>query len=226
MKTPVNGNTIRQHMTYSWWKYVLLAILVVFGVNLYYTVTTYKPPETKKVDMYVYGYADDAALNAYMASVQQEKMSDMEEMRSLVMTTDATYGPMQLTTYIAASEGDIYVLPRDQYISLASEGAFLELENDEALMNLFTEAGASLQSGWRKNTGIGETHLYGIPLSKLPGLSRYCAVENGFIAVLVNNGNDENVLRFLRILCEDMIADPAENGSAETESAETEPAGS
>ena len=48
MKTPVTSETLKHHITYSWWKYVLLAILVVFGVNLYYTVTTYKPRKRKR----------------------------------------------------------------------------------------------------------------------------------------------------------------------------------
>ena len=163
MKTPVNGDTIRQHMTYSWWKYVITAVLVVFGVNLLYAVTTYRSPEDKKVLLYIYGYGDETALRSYMSSVREEKMPDMEEMNALILTTDSTYGPMQLTTYIAASEGDVYILPRDHFISLASDGAFLELEGDETLLAMFTEAGASLQSGWRRETESGETHLYGIP---------------------------------------------------------------
>ena len=216
MKTPVNGTALRQHLTYSWWKYVLVAIAAVFCVNMYYTVTSYRPPEEKKILMYIYGYANQDRLDGYMANVQAEKMPEMEEMRSLVLTTDDSYGAMQLSTYIAASEGDVYVLPRDEFIGLASQGAFLDLETDPALMDLFTKAGLSLQSGWRKNTELEETHLYGIPLNRLPGLSRYLSVENGFVAILFNNQNDENVLHFLRILCEDMIPDPDAAGPAES----------
>ena len=208
MKTPINGKVIRQHLTYSWWKYILATALAVFLVNIYYTTSTYRPPEEKKVNLYIYGFADEAGLKSYMSTVQKEQMSDMEEMEPLILTTDNAYGPMQLSTYIAAGEGDIYMLPRDQFISLAAEGAFVTLEEDEELMNLFTEAGVSLQSGWRRATETGETHLYGIPLDKLPGLARYVMVENGYAAVMVTNRNDENVLKFLRIMCGDMLQAP------------------
>ncbi|MCR4877560.1 MAG: hypothetical protein K5922_10315 [Clostridiales bacterium] len=208
MKTPINGKVIRQHLTYSWWKYILATALAVFLVNIYYTTSTYRPPEEKKVNLYVYGFVDEAGLRNYMSTVQKEQMSDMEEMEPLSLTTDNAYGPMQLSTYIAAGEGDIYMLPRDQFVSLAAEGAFVPLEEDEEMMNLFTDAGVSLQSGWRRTTESGETHLYGIPLDKLPGLARYVMVENGYAAVLVTNRNDENVLKFLRIMCGDMLQAP------------------
>ena len=39
MKTPVTKQTLRTHFTYSWWKYALLAVLAVFGIDLLYTVT-------------------------------------------------------------------------------------------------------------------------------------------------------------------------------------------
>ena len=123
----------------------------------------------------------------------------------LLLTGDSTYGPMQLSTYIAAGEGDLYLLPRDQFVSMASGGAWVALESMEEITSIFTSRDLSLQSGWRRQADSGESHLYGIPLSRLPGLSRYVAMENGFLSVLVSNGNNENVLKFLRILCEDMV---------------------
>ena len=44
MKTPINARTLRQHLTYNWWKYLLI-IAVAFGlVDLLYTVTAYRSP--------------------------------------------------------------------------------------------------------------------------------------------------------------------------------------
>ncbi len=208
MKTPVNNETLRQHMTYNWWKYILVAILAIFGTNLIYTMNTYRSPENKKMDTYVYGLMNEKGFQEYIDAVHAEKMSDMEEMTALMLSTDATYGPMQLMTYMAAGEGDIYILPRDNFISLAADGSFLPLEGDEELMKLFSDAGVSLQSGWRRLTETEENHLYGIPVSKLPGLADYVAVDNGFVAILVNCQNDDNAYKFLRILCEDMLKEP------------------
>lgn len=205
MKTPINSRTLRQHLTYSWWKYALIIIFGAAAVNILFTVTVYRSPAEKKIDFYISGYGDGQALNSYISEVQQSRMPEMEEMTSLFLTTDATYGNMQLTTYVAAGEGDLYLLPRDGFVSLASQGAWIPLEEDAELMAIFNDAGISLQSGWRRDSSDGSTHLFGIPVSALPGLSSYVYVENGFLSVLINGGNTDNTLRFLRILCADML---------------------
>ena len=80
-------------------------------------------------------------------------------------------------------------------------------EADAELMALFDSAGISLQNGWRKNTETGETHLCGIPQGKIPGLNQYAYATDGYLCVAVNGGNDENALKFLRILCRDMLTE-------------------
>lgn len=205
MKTPINSRTLHQHLAYSWWKYALVIVLGAVMVNLLYTVTAYRSPAGKKIEIYVYGYLNQEPMDEYMRTIQETRMPDMEEMQSIALTADETYGPMQLNTYVAAGEGDLYVLPRNSFVSMASAGAWVALENDEELMALFSETGINLQSGWRRESGTGESHLFGIPVSALPGLNAYLHVENGFISVLAANGNDENVMQFLRILCQDMV---------------------
>ena len=182
-------------------------------MDLLYTVTAYRSPPEKVVQFYIYGLADSTSLNEYMGSVRKAEMPDMEVMNATALVEDDTYGTMQLTTYMAAGEGDVYLLPRDNFIGMASSNAFLELEKDEELMAIFDEAGVSLQSGWRRDPDTGETHLYGIPLSKLPGLTRYAYAKDGFLCVLVTNGNDANVMKFLRILARDMLTDPEAEAS-------------
>ncbi len=208
MKTPITRANLRTHLTYSWWKYVLLVLAAIGLTDLLFTVTAYRTPPEKKVDFYIYGYADTDNLSAYMEKVRQEQLPEMEEMNCQLLLEDESYGAMQLTTYMAAGEGDLYLLPREQFIGMAGGGTFLPLENDTELMDLFTGAGVSLQSGWRKNTDSGENHLYGIPISKVPGLQRYAYAKNGFLCVLVNGGNDANILTFLRILCRDFLEEP------------------
>ncbi len=221
MNTPVTKKILRTHFTYSWWKYALLIILAVFGIDLLYTVTAYRSPEEKKVQFYIMGYSNQEALDAYMASVQQEYLPDMEVVDSHTFTNDGTYAAMQLSTYMAAGEGDIYLLPREQFIGSAASGAFVALENDPELMTIFDEAGISLQNGWRRDSSTGETHLFGIPQSKLPGLTaQYAYAEDGYLSVLVTNRNDENVLKFLRILCRDMLADPSAEGNSPADAGE------
>ncbi len=206
MKTPVTSGKLKQHITYSWWKYLLIAAIALGLVDLLYSVTAYRPPRDKTVGLYVYGYANEADLTAYLDNVRKTEMSDMEEISFLTLVDDETYGPMQLMTYLAVGEGDIYLLPREDFLNDAANGALVPLEDDAELLALFDSAGISLQSGWRMDTETGETHLYGIPQDKLPGLSQYAYAKDGFLCQIVSGGNQENARIFLRILCRDMIA--------------------
>ena len=208
MKTPINSRTLRQHLTYSWWKYLLIAVIAFGLVDLLYTVTTYRAPRDKTVGLYVYGYINENEMNPYLENIHTAEMSDMEEINAYALTLDDTYGPMQLMTYLAAGEGDIYLLPRDQFLNNAMSGSLLPLEDDAELLALFDSKGVSLQNGWRRDTETGETHLYGIPLDKLPGLSQYVYAQDGYLSVIISSGNKENAVRLLRILCRDGLAQP------------------
>ena len=207
MNTPVNSRSLKQHFTYSWWKYLLVLLAGYFLVDLLFTVTTPRVPEEKKVDFYVYGYADIEKLSAYMENVRKEKMPAMEQMQAVQMVPDDTYGQMQLVTYLSAGEGDLYLLPREQFLSLSSDGTFYPLETDQELMDFFTSIGADLKRGWRTDNE-GETHLQGISASFLPGLSSYCVAEDGFLCVIPHGGNVDNTLLFLQILSSDMASSP------------------
>ena len=205
MKTPINAETLKNQFTYRWWKYVLVLIAGIFLVNLILTVTAPRIPDDKRVDFYIYGLTDSESLNAYMDKVHSEELPDMESMTSVTLLQDNAYGPMQLMTYLSAQEGDIYLLPRDEFLSYSSSGAFIPLEDDEELMAIFNEAGINLRRGWRTLSDSDETHVYGIPADVLPGLNVLCYADNGYLAVTVYGGNLENTMKFLRILCRDML---------------------
>ncbi|MGN0747715.1 MAG: hypothetical protein ACI4ML_13625 [Aristaeellaceae bacterium] len=227
MKTPVTKDSLRNHLNYSWWKYLLLICLAAFGWNLIYTMTAYRPPEEKKVNIIVACMGEQEQLNAYMEDIRVNEMSDMEEMTSLFMYLDEMYGEMQLSTYIAAGEGDLYILAKDQFQSYAANGAFLPLEEMEGFTELCEAYGIDTDKGWRINTDVRERHLYGIPLSSLPGLKAYLYTnEEYYLSFVCNGGNDENTYKFLQILLRDMhtAPEPAAEPAAENEPAPTDAA--
>lgn len=206
MKTPITWKGIRNHLTYAWWKYALLVVLSVFGWNLVYTTTAYRPPNEKKVDMYVFGSGEQELLDVYMENVRQTKMSDMEQMSSVFLVLDDTYTPMQLMTYIAAGEGNLYMLPKDYFQNYAGQGAFMPLEEIPGLVETLEAAGVSLDRGWRTNTETGEKHLYGIPMASFAGFSQYSyGYDEHYLSITITNGNDENSVKFLQIFLEDML---------------------
>ena len=195
-------------MTYSWWKYLLIAVLAFGLVDLLYSVTAYRVPRDKSVSLYAYGYIDESALTEYMDRVRETEMSDMEELSHVTLVEDPAYGPMQLMTYVSVGEGDVYLLPREEFLNNAANGSLVPLEDDTELLSMFDRAGISLQSGWRSEKDTGETHLYGIPQDKLPGLSRYIYAKDSFLCMIITGRNQENARKFLRILCRDTIAPP------------------
>ena len=209
MNTPLTSQSLKHHLAYNWWKYLLIALISFGLVDLLYSVTAYRSPRDKTIGFYVYGYMDEPGLSAWMENVRETEMSDMEVMKPQMLLDDNAYGPMQLMTYMAVGEGDVYLLPREEFLNNAANGSLVPLENDSELMSLFDNAGISLQSGWRTDSGTGETHLYGIPQDKLPGLSQYAYAKDGFLCMIVSGRNQENAAKFLRILCRDTITAPA-----------------
>jgi len=215
MKTPLTKKKLREHIRYHGWKYVLLVVLSIFGWNLIFTTTAYRPGPEKIVDVYAYGNVTADSLQVYMAYVQHEKMPDMEQMKANVIMEDGTYDSYILTTRVAAAEGDIYILPRDRFETFSAEGMLAPLEGETGLMSVLS--GANLERGYwyRKNssdeTGERERHLYGIPLSAIPNIDRliegYTDPDNTYACVIVNNGNDANVIRFLSILADKVESD-------------------
>lgn len=209
MKTPLTNERIRNHLTYSWWKYALLIVLAIFGWNITYSITNYRAPEEKKVVVNLYVYGDQDALDAYIAEVHETQMADMEEMYTIYTMLDDTYGEMIFSTHVAAGEGDIYLIDRDHFQRYAASDTFLPLEGETEMVAKLEEAGISLSQGWRTVSETGERHLFGIPCANIPGIASFVAdPADCYLAVLIINRNDENVLKFLNILLDDMLADP------------------
>ena len=135
MKTPVTKERLRQHWNYSWWKYMLLVVLAVIGWNLIYTMTAYRPPAEKKVDFYISGTTgDQTLLDEYLENIRQTEMADMEQMTSVILVSDDYYGTMQLSTYMAAGEGDVYLLDATTFQQYAAAGGLLPLDGEAELI--------------------------------------------------------------------------------------------
>ncbi|MBR4081222.1 MAG: hypothetical protein IKK21_05510 [Clostridia bacterium] len=203
MQTPLTKKRLRDHVSYCWWKYALLAIIAVFGWNIIYSITAYRPPEEKKIILGLYGTGNEANITNYMLEVQQTLLPEMEDMSPMYILPDETYGDMILMTRMAAKECDLYVLPTTQFQNWAAQGACMPL--DEVLPEVVAaleEAEISLSRGRREITDSGVKHLYGVPLKDLPGAQDMFLTNTSdmYLCVFHDTGNDENVLRFAETL--------------------------
>ena len=205
MKTPVTSKRIRDHFAYAWWKYLLLAVIAVFTVNIYYTMTRYQPPEEKKIVLGLYAYGSETALNEYMEQVRTTAMPDMELMEAQFIAMDEAYGEMILTTRISARECDLYALPRTQFQNYAADGGFMAIDQVlPELVALLEEQGVSLSRGWRELGDTGEKHLYGIPCAGLPGMKNMMYTDPSD-SLFFETGNDENAIAFFDRFVRDML---------------------
>ena len=212
IKTPLTRENIRNHFTYSMWKYVLVAVAAIFGWSLIYTVTAYRSPQDKRIDLYVQSStATTESIDAFIKPIWESTVPEMETVQSVTLLVSDDYSTnMQLTTYIYAGEGDIYFLNEQYYKSLAAMGGFLPLEGlvEDGTLQLDD---IDLKKGYitivdeynDANEPVHTSqHLYGIPLDSFYGYMNGMLLDNRgmYAVVLVNNQNDENVIPFFNAL--------------------------
>lgn len=210
MKSEPKISLLKNHFAYNWWKYLLAVIIGVFGVDLLYTVTEPRIPDNQKIEMIVCGASLDQDFSEYMERVRVNQMPDMLKTELSVIMDDDT-AIQYLTVRVGTQGGDVYLLPRGEFNTLVSNGALLPLEEDAELKELLKDL--SVESGWGIDDNSGEMHLFGIPLknaygnSQFAGLEQYFYVDNGYLCILRYGKNIDNALKFLRILCRDMMSD-------------------
>lgn len=212
MKTPLTKEKVRNHFTYGSWKYLLLAALAVFGWSLIFTTTAYRSPQDKRIDLYAQTTTTTAEnMDAFLEPIWREVTPEMEVVSSVaLMNLDDYSTSMQLTAYMAAGDGDIYFLTEQYFKSFAAAGSFLEL--DALVENGTIQVdGVDLSKGrvavvteYDENDQpvTAEQHLYGVPLDEFYGFMSGMQLDNRglYAAILVNNGNDENVIPFFNAL--------------------------
>ena len=212
MKSRPEIKTLKNHFTYSWWKYLIVLIVGVFGVDLLYTVTEPKVPDSLKIEMIVCGASLDQDFGEYMERVRVEQMPDMLKTELSVIPDDDT-AIQYLTVRIGTQGGDVYLLPKDEFDTIALNGALLPLEDDKGLMDVLQVL--NVESGRKVDPDSRDSrHLYGIPLknqygqSQFPGLEQYFYVNDGYLCLLRYGKNVENARIFLRILCQELSSVP------------------
>ena len=212
IKTPINGETLKHHMTYGLWKYALMAACVVMGWSLIYTTTAYRSPQDKRIDVYILSNtASSELVEQFLEPVWKETVPEMEIVSGVVVSLIDDYTTtMQLMTYMAAGEADIYFMNEQYFKSYASQGSFLELE-DLVESGQIDPGDADLSKGYvayveeyddQGRAVKTSCHLYGIPLDSFYGFMGGMQLDNrGMYAVItVNNQNDENVIPFFSAL--------------------------
>lgn len=204
---PITKDRVRNHFHYFWWQYALLLAFAIFGWNLIYTTTHYRSPEHLKMEWYYQGgmteYTSEKAL-ALMAELKDEMYPEVEEMDFVSVGADDAYGDMQLMVWVAAGQGDLYLLEKKSFISYASEGTMIDLQPyiDSGMLNV---EGLDLRKGQVTDIDTNELVLRGIPADKLTGLLNLDIVPEGRVfGILASSGNAESSVKLLNHLINHM----------------------
>ena len=209
VKDRLTAAKLRNHIAYDLWKYVLLVVGVWFGVDLLFAQTAYRSPQDKRVDVCIMSATvTDELMNSFFEPLWQSAVPEMELVEGSILfpiSENDPYSGMALMTGMAAGDGDIYLLPADQFKALATQGWFIPL--DELVENGTINAeGVALDSCRLtvvdEETKQAYTHLYGIPTDSLFGLMDGLQYDNrgGVMCVATNSMNEENAVRFFNAL--------------------------
>ena len=201
----ITKHRVKNHWAYCWWKYLLMVVCVVFGVNLFFTMTAYRSPEDKKVEIYLCnGWADAEKAQNDMWPMLLEVAPEQEQINvaNIDLVGEEYYSVMQFTTYVAAQQGDILLLHKDEFAKYGSAdawGMYADLTPyiENGMINV---EGMDLTRGMLKNEA-GETVVYGIPTDALFGLVDYSIdPADTLLVVTAYSGNEETCVKLLNAM--------------------------
>lgn len=203
----ITKKSIKHHWTYSWWKYLLLVFLCCVSVNLVFTVTAYRAPEDKKIEIYMLnGYCDTSMMQAELEPLFFAAHPEQEELTilNINLANGDMYAPMQFSTYVASQQGDVCLMPRSEVQKLTADGAEYAFAN----LSPYIESGAidvqdiDLTAGWMSSS-TGELGVYAIPADSLYGLLAYGNdPADSMLCIMDYSGNEETAASVLSMLIE------------------------
>lgn len=213
----ITKQRIKNHWHYGWWKYVLMAVLTAFSVNLIFAMTAYRAPEEKKIEIYLCsGWANAEQMQEDLWPAILEIAPDQEDfqVRNIDLTDDSNvYASVQFTTYIAAQEGDLCLLPNSEMKKLAGE---------EEMYTAFVDLSPYMERGALDVKGIdlsgvtyvneaGEMVPFAIPADTLYGLTEYgIDPADSVLVAMAYSGNEENVVRTMNLFVERFLTEKPE----------------
>lgn len=203
---PLTKEKLKNHFAYAWWQYMLVIVLAFFCWNLLFTTTHYRSPAHLKVEWYYDGYQAEAEKNIdeLMAELHTSLLPDMEEVNFVPIVLDSNYGPMQLTVWFSAGEGDLFMLNEESFRSMGGNGGMVELTpyiEDGSLQ----VGDLDLKNGNVVDLETGKSTLCGIPAELLPGLEKYGMMcKNEYLCLSATGGNIDNTIKLLNWLIQNM----------------------
>ena len=205
----ITKKRLKNHFAYSWWKYALAAVLSVMGVSLVFSATRYEPPADRQLTVYVLNdYTDAETMQADLWARIKEAHPEQEAL--FVQNIDLTdssniYAPMQFSTYVAAQQGDVFLIPYDEMLKIVADGpedAFVDL-TAYIESGVIDVSGLDLSACTMKKLD-GTTGIYAVPADQLYGLrtAYYNDAKGSVLCIPIYSQNQDTAAEAIRILME------------------------
>lgn len=212
-----DGRTIKHHFSYHWWQYALIVLLSLALWDMIYTQTAYRAPGERRIDIYVQTAEPQSDERIAVLQAMGERLApEVEEVNVMTVMPSGDfdmYAGVQLVTYLAAREGDIYVLGAEDFKRFAAQGAFLSLDGEDLQRADETKdlrAGVVLpmetqDDGTEKPAS--ESQLFGIPLAQFPGAAELLGLsrQDAFLSVTHYCDNLDSTLAFINALLKEDV---------------------
>lgn len=190
---------------------MLLIVLAIFGWSLIFTTTAYRAPRDKRLDVYfVTDLVPEETLNWFEEQIMA-RYDEVEDTNCLSIVYSETdyYGSMQMSTYMAAQEGDIYIMDRERFDTLKDQEGFTVLNAaiEEGTLNL---RGIDTTLSTVKDAQ-GAPCVVAVPAAELYGLQDL-QIDNRdlYICIMAYSPNQDEAIDFANWMIETMLAEKPE----------------
>ena len=200
----ITKQRLKDHLYYSKWLYLVAAAIALVIFSLIYQIAEPVVPKGLKVDIAVIGFSvDETEKTVWEDDILSILPEDQQEVNiySLALPTDDSSNGFAvyqiLTAKMTAKEDDILILPKDLYLSFASQGAFLAV--DDIVSRYELPEGLDLDEykvAVTDEQTAQEPHLYGFPIDNISGFRDMGIDPEGKVmTILVYTENYTNVLK-------------------------------
>lgn len=175
--TRITKESLKNHLHYGKWIYILIAVVAWFAVDLVYQMTEYRPDKYHRVDVQLVGngvYADaglEALADKALTAVKPLD-ARLEEVNiyNIAYSGDASsdiYGAQKYTVMLAAGEGSVYFINRTLLDSMVAQGGALPLDGYIESGALPKELAVTLPEADEDGNPTGNQFVYAIDVSGL-----------------------------------------------------------
>lgn len=173
----LNKKRMQMHLHYYSWRYVVLLAVAIFAANMLYTVTRPETPADKRVDIIIIpsqstGDNTDEWSKSILRTLPADQLEVNVTMTPIIQGNESTIYQL-IAARLSAGEGNVWIMPKDMFLSYAQSGVWLPLDGVMDKFNLpeGTDINKYKVAVQPDENTPAQDQICGIPLDKCVGLA-------------------------------------------------------